>query len=135
MNAKSYAFKLLAKKDYFEKELKQKLFLKGFSEKEIEETIDYLKREGYINDKKLLERYKELAIQKGESELKLKSKLFKKGVSNVNFSYEEELESALYLLRNKFKKEKNYQNVAKFLKNRGFKFSVIQEATTIFLNE
>ncbi len=135
MNTLSYAFKLLAKKDYFEKELRQKLFQKGFSEKDIEETINYLKKEGYINDEKLLNRYKELAIQKGESELKLKSKLFRKGISNINFSYEEELESALYLLRNKFKKEKNYQNIVKFLKNRGFKYSVIQEATAIFLNE
>jgi regulatory protein len=133
LNVKTVAFRLLSKKDYFSEELKRKLIQKGFSVKEVEETILYLQKEGYIDDKKLLERYKELSINKGESPLKLKSKLYRKGITEVDFSYDEELEAALNLLQNKFKKEKNYQNVVKFLKNRGFSYSVIQEAVKNFL--
>ena len=133
MNVKSEAFKLLSKRDYFSKELRQKLLKKGFSEKEVEETISYLVKEGYLNDKKLLDRYKELSVKKGESFLKLKAKLYRKGITDVEFSYENELEAALNLLQNKFKKEKNYPNVVKFLKNRGFSYSVIQEAVKKFL--
>jgi len=133
LNVKSEAFKLLSKRDYFSEELKRKLIQKGFPEKEVEETILYLKKEGYLDDKKLLERYKELSIQKGESSIKLRAKLYRKGVTDLEFSYDEELEAALNLLQNKFKKEKNYPNVVKFLKNRGFSYSVIQEAVKKFL--
>ncbi len=133
MSIKSEAFKLLSKRDYFSKELKNKLIQKGFKENEVEEVIKYLQKEGYLDDQKLLERYKELSIQKGESPLKLKSKLYRKGITDIEFSYEEELEAALTLLENKFKKEKNYPNVVKFLKNRGFSYSVIQEAVKKFL--
>ncbi len=133
MKAKAEAFKLLSKRDYLSEELKRKLIQKGFSEEEVEETILYLKKEGYLNDEELIKRYKELSIQKGESPLKLRSKLYRKGFTDLEFSYEEELESALNLLKNKFKKEKNYPNVVKFLKNRGFSYSVIQEAVKKFL--
>ncbi|WP_457627174.1 regulatory protein RecX [Persephonella sp.] len=132
--AKTYALKLLAKRDYFEKELREKLRKKGFPEEDIEQTIVYLKNEKLIDDRKLLERYKELSIQKGKSPASLKAKLYRKGITEVDFSYEEELESALYLLENKYRKEKNYRDVVKFLKNRGFSYSVIQEAVNKFLN-
>jgi len=133
LNIKSEAFKLLSRRDYFSEELKRKLIQKGFSESEVDEIIKYLKEEGYLDDEKLLERYKELSIEKGESFLKLKSKLYRKGIKDLDFSYEEELEAALNLLQKKFKKEKNYPNVVKFLKNRGFSYSVIQEAVKRFL--
>ncbi|NPA57839.1 MAG: regulatory protein RecX [Aquificae bacterium] len=132
--AKSYALRLLAKKDYFEGELREKLARKGFSQEEIDRTVNYLKEEGLIDDRKLIERYKELSLQKGKSSAYLKAKLLRKGVREVEISFEEELQSALYLLENKFRKEKNYPNVVKFLKNRGFSYGVIQEAVNKFLN-
>jgi len=132
--AKIHALKLLSKKDYFEKELREKLKKKGFPEEEIEQTILYLKNQKLIDDVKLLKRYKELSIQKGKSPANLRAKLYRKGITEVELSYEEELESALYLLENKYRKEKNYKDVVKFLKNRGFSYSVIQEAVNKFLN-
>ncbi len=132
--AKSYALKLLSKRDYFEAELRRKLSLKGFSEEEIQKTIEYLKEQKLLDDKKLLERYKEVNLQKGKSPLSIKNKLYRKGVTDIDFSYEEELESALYLLKFKYKKEKKYADIVKFLKNRGFSYSVIQEAANKFLD-
>jgi len=131
---KSYALKLLSKRDYFEAELRKKLSLKGFNQDEIHKTIEYLKGQKLIDDKKLLERYKQVNLQKGKSPLSIKNKLYRKGITQVDFSYEEELESALYLLRFKYKKEKSYVDIVKFLKNRGFSYSVIQEAANKFLD-
>ncbi len=132
--AKSYALKLLAKKDYFESEIRRKLSQKGFSEEEIEETVIYLKNQHLINDDKLLERVKEKAIEKGKSSTYIKRKLFSKGVS-IEISYEEELKSAMNLLKNKYIGEKRFYDIVKFLKNRGFSYSVIQEAANKFLDE
>ncbi len=132
--AKSYALKLLAKKDYFESEIRRKLSQKGFSEEEIEETVIYLKNQHLINDDKLLERVKEKAIEKGKSSTYIKRKLFSKGVS-IEISYDEELKSAMNLLKNKYKWEKRFYDIVKFLKNRGFSYSVIQEAANKFLDE
>ncbi|HHG74792.1 MAG TPA: regulatory protein RecX [Persephonella sp.] len=132
--AKSYALKLLSKRDYFEPELRSKLLLKGFTEEEIQKTIEYLKDQKLLDDRKLLERYKEINLQKGKSPLSIKNKLYRKGITDVEFSFEEELKSALHLLNFKYKKEKNYADIVKFLKNRGFSYSVIQEAVNKFLD-
>jgi len=134
MNIKKYAIILLSKRDYFEKELKEKLYKKGYSKEEIENVIKELKEEGYINDEKLLNRYKELSLQKGYSNLKLKKKLYQKTEIIQNLSEEEELLSALNLLEKSFKKEKNFINVVKFLKNRGFSWNTIQKAVKKFLD-
>ncbi|WP_121923133.1 regulatory protein RecX [Hydrogenothermus marinus] len=128
---KSYAFKLLSKKDYFSKELENKLRQKGYSEKEISEIIDYLEKEDYINDKKLLKRYKQLAIEKGESPLKLKSKLYRKGV-NVEFTYEEEYKSAINRIK-KYTGSKDYKSIVKYLINRGFSYSISTEIAKKYL--
>ncbi len=133
---KAFAFKLLAKRDYFSQELKRKLISKGFKIEDVEEVVEYLVKEGYINDEKLKERMKEKAIEKGKSPLYLKKKLYQKGISDsIEFSFEEELESALHLLRNKYKKGKNYKEIVKFLKYRGFSYDVIQEAYKKYLEE
>ncbi len=135
MKAKTYAFKLLSKRDYFKEELRRKLLQKGFSENEVEETIEYLEKEGYIDDEKLAKRYKEKYLEKGYSSLKLKSKLYAKGYKpEDSFSYEEELQSALNRLK-KYKKEKDFYSIVKYLVNRGFSYSIAKEATNIYLNE
>ena len=132
---KSVALRLLAKRDYYRQELKQKLLQKGFDENQIDKVLDELEEKGYINDDKLIHRHKELSIQKGKSPLYLRKKLYQKGISQIDFTYEEELEAALNLLQNKYKKQKNFYDVVKFLKNRGFSYGVIQEAANKFLNE
>ncbi len=123
----------MSKKDYFSKELKNKLLEKGYSLDEIESILKYLIEENYINDRKLLERYKERAIEKGESPLKLKSKLYMKTDEDINFSYEEEYLSAVNRIQ-KYKGKKEFKSVLKYLLNRGFNYSVSYEVTKKFLN-
>lgn len=135
MKAKTYAFKLLSKRDYFKEELRKKLIQKGFSKEEIAETIKYLEDNGYINDEKLAQRYKEKYLEKGYSSIKFKSKLYSKGyILNNDFSYKEEVKSALKSLK-KYKKEKDFYSIVKYLVKRGFSYQVAKEATNIFLNE
>ena len=96
---------------------------------------NFLEDNEYINDEKLLQRYKEKYSQKGFSYVKLKSKLYSKGyILDDEFSYEEELKSALNRLK-KYKKEKDFYSIVKYLINRGFSYQVAKEATNIFLNE
>ncbi len=113
-------------------ELKNKLFQKGFSKEEIEDIVAFLEEEGYINDEKLAYRYKELSIEKGESPLKLKSKLYKKGVT-VDFSYEEEFQSALNRLK-KYTGSKDFKSIVKYFLNRGFSYSVASDVAKKCLN-
>ena len=134
-NVKSYAYKLLSKKDYFKEELKNKLLRKGFEESQVEEVINHLESQGLLNDEKLKERYKEVYINKGKSYLKLRNSLYRKGITEVELSEDEELKSALNLLKKSFKKEKTFENMVKFLKNRGFRYSVIKKAVEIMLKE
>ena len=132
---KSYALKLLSKRDYFEEELKQRLLKKGFDKEKIAEVLAYLKQQNLLNDEKLKERLKEKSINKGESSLKINQKIYQKTGEFIEISEDEELESAINLLKRSFKKEKTFENVVKFLKNRGFRYSVISKVTNKFLNE
>ncbi len=133
--AKSEAFKLLSRRDYSEREIVQKLLRKGFEQSIVENVVNYLKEEGYINDKKLGERLKEIAIEKGKSNVFLKKKLYSKGICNIELSYSEELESAKNLLRRKYKGDKNFKQIVKFLLNRGFSYGIASEAAKSFLEE
>lgn len=134
-NVKKYAYKLLSRRDYFKEELRNKLLRKGFEEEKVDEVIKHLENQGLLNDEKLKERYKEIYINKGKSFAKLKNSLFRKGITEIDLSEEEELKSALNLLKKSFKKEKTFENMVKFLKNRGFRYSVIKKAIEITLKE
>lgn len=135
MNIRQYVYYLLTKRDYFEKELRSKLLRKGFQEKEIESILAELKENNLIDDERLYTRLKEKSLERGISGLRLKKKLYLKGFEDTELSFDEELTSALNLLKRSFKKEKNFENVVKFLKNRGFRFEVIKEAVEKFLKE
>ncbi len=134
MDAKSYAFYLLSKRDYFKDELKQKLLKKGFDKEQVENVLSYLEDKGYINDAKLKERQKELTIKKGESPLKLKSKLYRKGVKDlqIDFSEEEIFQAAVERVK-KYKKEKEFKKVVSYLINRGFPYSIASKVAKMYI--
>ncbi|WP_281340809.1 RecX family transcriptional regulator [Sulfurihydrogenibium sp. YO3AOP1] len=101
----------------------------------MEEVLAYLKQQNLLNDEKLKERLKEKSINKGKSSLKINQKIYQKTGEFIEISEDEELEAAINLLKRSFKKEKTFENVVKFLKNRGFRYSVISKVTNKFLNE
>lgn len=63
-SAKRYALQLLSYRDRSEKELKERLGRKGFSEKEVSDTLEFLMRSGYLNDRSLAENLKRQALEK-----------------------------------------------------------------------
>ncbi|ACO04903.1 MAG TPA: regulatory protein RecX [Persephonella sp.] len=133
--ALSYAFKLLSKRDYFSSELKDKLVKKGFDPEESDQVVQYLVQKGYLDDQKLKERLSSLLKEKGKSPIYIKKKFYSKGVEPPEISYDEEFETAYNLLKKKYKKEKQFHTVVKFLKNRGFSYSVIIDVANKFLEE
>lgn len=78
--AKLRAMNLLAKKDYTEKNIRKKLEDGYYNEKQIEDTIDYLKSYGYIDDRRYAENYFSVYIQV-EPKNKIIRKLVEKGLA------------------------------------------------------
>ncbi len=64
-----------------EKELKGKLYQKGFREHQVEDTVAFLKFKGFLDDRLFTEMYlNSEVIKKGKPLLSVKQKLFYKGV-------------------------------------------------------
>lgn len=77
------ACRLLAVRDYFTEELRQKILAKGATAEETEAVIKKLSRFNYLNDTKVLEKYVAEIISKGKGINYLKRKLFEKGCSSL----------------------------------------------------
>lgn len=76
--ASDYAFKLLSKKMLTERELSQKLEMKGFEENVIKSVIEKLKSYNYINDKVYAKLFIEQKINQLYSRRKIYYELIKK---------------------------------------------------------
>ncbi len=103
------AMSLLAFKDRTKKELEERLYRAGFSEKASEEALAYAKHYGYINDRRYVETY--IMFQQGKrSRKEITYKLIEKGIPrdliqevfNVT-DYEGEQEAIERLLPKKLK--------------------------------
>lgn len=57
MSAKDYAVKLLAFCDRSEKEIRNKILKKGYSEEECEEAVKFCREYGYLNDERFAEHF------------------------------------------------------------------------------
>ena len=73
------AMELIAYQDRTEKELKERLYRAGFSEKAAEEAMNYVMSFGYINDRRYVENY--LMFQSGKrSKKEIIYRLQQKGI-------------------------------------------------------
>lgn len=128
-----FACRLLARRDYFTEELRQKMIAKGATPEEAEETIEKLNKFKYLNDDKVLKKFVAEISAKGKGINYLKQKLYEKGcsalLSSRNLSefypFEEECAAARKTLA-KLKCEEE-KLVAK-LAARGFSLSAALEA-------
>ena len=81
MDCREQALKLLSFKDRTEKELRGRLGEKGYSEDEIEETIEFLKEYKYIDDASYARKYASDGIKlKGHGPGRIKTELLHKGI-------------------------------------------------------
>lgn len=140
--AKSRAINYISGKLKTKYEVRLKLKEKDFTEDIIDEVIDILEKEEYLNDRLYCEVFIEDKKQlNGYGKNKIKSLLIQKGVSKSvfedfldEFEYEEEFDNALKmgikklnLLSNEDDDFKKKQKLINYLAYRGFSFDVIND--------
>lgn len=140
--AKSRAINYISGKLKTKYEVRLKLTEKDFTEDIIDEVIDILEKEEYLNDRLYCEVFIEDKKQlNGYGKNKIKSLLIQKGISKSvfedfldEFEYEEEFDNALKmgikklnLLSNEEDIFKKKQKLINYLVYRGFSFDVIND--------
>ena len=140
--AKSRAINYISGKLKTKYEVRLKLKENGFAEDVIDEVLDILEKEEYLNDKIYCEIFIEDKKKlNGYGKNKIKSLLIQKGISkNIfegflnEFEYEEEFDNALKmgikkleLLSNEEDNFKKKQKIINYLTYRGFGFDVIND--------
>ena len=80
-NPRDYALYLIEFRDRTEKELREKLFGKGYAEEQIEDTVEFLKNYGYIDDKRYASHFIHDAINlKKWGKIRIRTELLRKGI-------------------------------------------------------
>ncbi len=144
----SYTLKLLAKKDYSEHEIGQKLKLHEFDEAQINETITFLKSKSFLDDKKFADSYFRNHSQRGK--IRINAELARKGISkeiiaglDAKMADNDQLGKAkeiaikwLEKKRDKYQdKYKLKQNLFAKLSRQGFEYEVIMAVAEILESE
>lgn len=128
------AIKLLSIKDRTEVELREKLLKKGFKEKDIKNTIEYLKQKGFIDDNKFIREASKIAEEKLLGEMGVKNYLLRKGISGElidslpkldEFTIAQRLIKRKEHLLKEYSDEKRKQKIAGFLLRRGFSWDTV----------
>ncbi len=78
-----YALRLLNRKDYTEKEIREKLTKRAAKESDANEVITYLKEKGFISDERYAENYVFFRLKKGYGLRRIRYELLKKGVDEA----------------------------------------------------
>ena len=129
-SALNYVLNTLSKTIKTEKQIRIKLYERGYVYEVVKETIDKLKSYGYLNDVEYVNKYVS-AHAKTKGKRLIKSELKLKGVSEsdieaVDNLIENELESAVYVaekyLRNKPNDIKTKQKCFRYLVGKGFSY-------------
>lgn len=140
-NARGYALRLLGYRGRSERELRDRLTAKGFSDETVAQTVTALLQTGLINDTILAEHAKRQALQdKLLSYEGTRRFLSRKGIpkevieATVAYDEDSEYENARRLLEKRLRFQKNgirpqdRKRLWNFLVRRGFSFEVIKKA-------
>lgn len=138
---KQSCFRYLSGRNHSKKELRIKLLKKQYNKSFIDEAIDTLEQQGFINDEIFAKEYFELQQKKRKGSAKIKSELFKKGVNREiiektltdQFDEEKFAANASYLAQKKLASMKNQnleyhkmkQKLYSFLAARGYSSEII----------
>lgn len=135
MNPLRYAEKLLSIRPRSEKEIRLRMEKKGYSNEEIEKTIEYLKKAGLIDDREFARWWFEERKEK-RGIIAIKYELKKKGVSDeiiedvVKGDEKEFIKKALEKAEKRYKnlpRRERIRKIKEYLLRRGFSWDVIQE--------
>ncbi len=135
------AYRYLARRNHFKKELQRKLHNKGYASQTIEQTLQILQEKNYLNDTRLTIQFIHDGVRlKQYGPNLLKQKLFERGVPSSQIDealaehYPETLQekTCVALAQKKFSTLKTMettkarQKLASFLQQRGFYWETIQ---------
>ncbi len=122
----SYALRLLNRKDYTEREIREKLLRKSQSDEEIDEVVEYLKEKHFVDDLRYAQNYLYFRLKRGYGKRRIVHELLNKGIAEElidsvltteNENAEEVFLKKLKLLEGKKNKRKKLFD---FMYRRGF---------------
>ncbi|MEA1995427.1 MAG: regulatory protein RecX [Campylobacterota bacterium] len=134
------ALKMLERKDYTERKLRDKLIKKEFSQLVIDDAMRWLKQKKFIDDRRFAENLVFFKQKKGYGKRRIIRDLFLRGVDEdiaqnavgvIDFN--EQVEKAKEILQKKEKMVKTKQKallrkkLLQYLLQRGFEWEVVQE--------
>jgi regulatory protein len=130
---KQSALNYLSRRSHSKKEIKTKLNQKKFNPKFIEQTLNYLENNGFLNDNSFARLFAEEKVKtKKWGKNKIKSELIKKGISSEiitdvidkNFDNEVEIERGIELAQKKFNKLLNHEEDQKKIRSSIYSFLI-----------
>ena len=142
---KQRAFRLLGRRMHSSSELRRKLWNKDYEQKLIDEVIQDLKNNGYLNDEDFIREFvAEKTKTKGWSTKKVKTELLKRGIESKLIDEmlkgnqgDSDLENATklarkkydQLIRNKLEPKELRNKLSSFLFSKGFEYDLIKEVS------
>lgn len=143
LSALNYSFKLLGYRGRSERELINRLSMKGYAEDEIRSVIGKLKETGLINDRSLASSFRNYAEERKKlGAIGIRNFLLSRGipidvVEEVCNNIKEE-DNALRLVEKRIKDyrdEGNKRKVYSLLQRKGYSFETIRKILKKFYNE
>ena len=148
---KQKAFRLLGRRQHATSELRRKLWQRNYEQKLIDEVIDELRKNGYLNDGEFIREFvAEKSKSKKWSSNKIKSELLRKGIDQklIESSFEqipksEEFENAFRLGQKKYNtlikrsedKRELKQKLSAYLYSRGFDYELIRQVCSQIIKD
>jgi len=140
---KQRAFRLLGRRQHSSSELRRKLWNKDYEQKLIDEVIEDLKKNGYLDDREFIRAFvAEKSKAKNWSSKKIKGELFKRGVASKLIDEmlseqptESDLESAMklakkkneVLLKRNLEPKEMRNKLSTYLFSKGFDYDLIKD--------
>jgi len=148
---KQKAFRLLGRRQHATSELRRKLWQRDYEQKLIDEVIDELRKNGYLNDGEFIREFvAEKSKSKKWSSNKIKSELLRKGIDQklIELGFEripnsDEFENAFSLGQKKYntliKRTENKRELQKklstYLYSKGFDYELIREVCSQIIKD
>lgn len=135
-----YAFFLLSRRDYGERELKERLNKKGYSAEDAEKTIVVLKEKRFLDDEKFVTNFIRHQREYGLAgkykikfkleQLKIERELIERKMAEFNPKDEQDHATKLALnwldKKQSVPAEKRYEKLGRFLAAKGFEIGVVR---------
>jgi len=148
--AKGYVYRILARRMYTCKEIRDKLVERGYVDKIVEDVIATLERYGYLNDKTYAEEWIQSRMRsKPKGKVALRQELARRGIEksiienalDEAFNESREADMALDLARRKVRSYRDADPAASkrklqgFLLRRGFSFEIVRDVVEKVIDE